>query len=90
MKPLKYFLKKDAPGHCFTATSTEETRKSKHESTLVSLETIQTRIQKERDEELEQRNAAAIEKLINLKQTRSSYENNVKGTIRVKFQKQKR
>jgi hypothetical protein len=62
--------------------SVEETRKSKHESTLASLEAIQTRIQKERADEIEQRNAAAIEKLVQLKQTWSSHENNVKGTIR--------
>src|SRR5204863_5846331 len=60
----------------------EESRKSKHDAAIVSLEKIETRIQKERDEEIEQRNAAAIERVSNLKQTWISHENNVKGTIR--------
>src|SRR5436190_19717860 len=57
--------------------NSEESRKSKHDAAIVSLEKIETRIQKERDEEIEQRNAAAIERVSNLKQTWISHENNV-------------
>lgn len=62
--------------------STEESRQNKHEAAIASLEKIETRIQRERDEEVEQQNAAAIERLANLKQTWISHENNVKGNVR--------
>ena len=65
-----------------TLLTTEESRKQKHEAAITSLEKIETRIQTERTEELEQRNNDALQRLANLKQTWINHEGNVRAMIR--------
>ena len=62
--------------------TTEESRKQKYEAALASMEKIETRIQTERAQEIEQRNNVELQRIANLKQTWINHESNVKAVIR--------
>lgn len=62
--------------------TTEESRKQSHDATLNTLQKIQTQIQTERADEIEQKNKAELQRLASLKQTWVNHESNVKGMVK--------
>jgi hypothetical protein len=68
--------------HLTQLQSLEEYRKKEHANSISSLYQIQQKFQKDRDEELEQRNKLEIERIKKLKETWSAHEENVKGRIK--------
>lgn len=67
--------------HTVLAT-TEEARRQSYDTALGTLEKIQTQIQTERTEEIEQRNKAELQRIANLKQTWINHESHVKAMVR--------
>lgn len=62
--------------------SAEEHRKAEYEKSMSSLNLIQQKIQKDRQEELELRNKTEVERIRNLRETWSAHEENVKRRIK--------
>lgn len=60
----------------------EDFRKQNHAKSVASLETIQVRIQNDRNRELQERKDAEINRLRNMKETWSNHQENVKNTIK--------
>ncbi len=60
----------------------EEFRKQDHAKAVTSLENIQTRIQNERNRELEERKEAEINRIHKLRETWTAHQENVKNTIK--------
>jgi hypothetical protein len=62
--------------------STDEHRRLEYEKSVSSLNFIQQKIQKDRQEEIELRNKSEIERIKNLRETWSAHEENVKRRIK--------
>jgi hypothetical protein len=60
----------------------EEFRKQEHAKAVASLENIQTRIQNERNRELQERKDAEINRIHKLRETWTAHQENVKNTIK--------
>jgi hypothetical protein len=62
--------------------SLEEHRRAEYEKSVSSLNLIQQKIQKDRQEEIDNRNRAEIDRLRKMKETWLTHEDNVKGRIK--------